>query len=300
MKTTRQEPPEDLAKRIAAARKSLDGLSVGDAFGERFFGPPDQVLQRIKSRTFPGGVLRYTDDTVMAISIVEVLERHGHIEQDELAGLFARRFKRDPMRGYGGTAFDILESISRGESWRAASGRAFHGKGSMGNGASMRAGPIGAYYHGKMRAAAENALRSAEITHAHNEGKAGAIAVAAAACHFASGGKETGLFDAVLELVPESETKQGIIRAARLLGMTDSQTAARELGSGNRVLSQDTVPYCLWCAALPGGDFQDTLWTTVAGLGDRDTTCAIVGSIVSARRDIEVPPDWLKAREPLE
>jgi len=292
--------PEDHAKRIAAARKSLDGLSVGDAFGERFFGLQESVLQRIGSRSFPGGVLRYTDDTVMAISIVEVLDQFGHIEQDELAMLFARRFQRDPMRGYGGTAFDILESISRGESWRAASGRAFGGKGSMGNGASMRAGPIGAYYYGKMQAAAENALLSAEVTHAHKEGKAGAIAVAAAACHFAGGGSEKHLFDAVLELVPEGETKQGILRAAKLRGITDSHTAAKELGSGNRVLSQDTVPFCLWCAALPGRDFKQALWTTVAGLGDRDTTCAIVGSIISARKDIAVPPDWLKVREPLD
>jgi ADP-ribosylglycohydrolase len=291
---------EDHAKRIAAARKSLDGLSVGDAFGERFFGVQESVLQRISSRAFPEGILRYTDDTIMAISIVEVLDRFGYVEQDELARLFARRFKRDPMRGYGGTAFHILDSISRGQSWQSASKRAFEGKGSMGNGASMRAGPIGAYFYGSTQAAAENALLSAEVTHAHNEGRAGAIAVASAACHFASSGKEKHLFEVVLEQVPESETKQGILRAAGLRGITDPHTAARELDSGNRVLSQDTVPYCLWCAARPGRDFKEALWTTVAGLGDRDTTCAIVGSIIASKIDMDVPPEWLKAREPLE
>ena len=29
---------------------SLDGLSVGDAFGERFFGPPHEAVQRIARR----------------------------------------------------------------------------------------------------------------------------------------------------------------------------------------------------------------------------------------------------------
>jgi cysteine synthase len=65
-----------------------------------------------------------------------------------------------------------------------------------------------------------------------------------------------------IELAPVTETKQGIRRAATLRGTTDSHTAAREVGLGNRVLSQDTV--------------------------------------ISARSDIAVPSDWLIAREPLD
>jgi ADP-ribosylglycohydrolase len=38
----------------------------------------------------------------------------------------------------------------------------------------------------------------------------------------------------------------------------------------------------------------------VSGLGDRDTTCAIVGGIVAARHGVEgIPADWLAARESL-
>jgi ADP-ribosylglycohydrolase len=50
-------------------------------------------------------------------------------------------------------------------------------------------------------------------------------------------------------------------------------------------------------AAHHGFDFETALWTTVAGGGDRDTTCAIVGSIVGLSADI--PETWLRAREPL-
>jgi hypothetical protein len=39
------------------------------------------------------------------------------------------------------------------------------------------------------------------------------------------------------------------------------------------------------------------MWTAVAGLGDRDTTCAIAGGIVALRAP--VPAAWLEAREPL-
>jgi ADP-ribosylglycohydrolase len=291
---------EEHNKRIAAARKSLDGLSVGDAFGQRFFGNPARAAQRIASRTFPAGILRYTDDTVMAISIVDVLSKHGCIEQNELSRLFARRFRMDPMRGYGGTAFDILESIGRGEDWQVVARRAFGGKGSMGNGAAMRAGPIGAYFSGNIKAAAKNAMLSAEVTHAHDDGKAGAIAVAVAACHFAGGGNETNLFDAILEFVPRSATRDGIMKASRLQDIENTHIAAEELGSGSKVLSQDTVPFCIWCVCRSRKDYEDALWTTVAGLGDRDTTCAIVGSIVASKPTVDIPGEWLRAREPLD
>jgi hypothetical protein len=55
---------------LGRARLSLDGLSVGDAFGERFFGPPGEVLKRISRRELPDAPWTYTDDTEMALSIV--------------------------------------------------------------------------------------------------------------------------------------------------------------------------------------------------------------------------------------
>jgi ADP-ribosylglycohydrolase len=292
--------PSDHARRIAAARKSLDGLSVGDALGETFFGRPETVRQRIEARALPAGPLRYTDDTVMALSIVDVLDRFGQIEQDELALLFARRFRKDPARGYGGTASDILDRIDRGTDWRITSSAAFNGAGSMGNGAAMRAAPIGAYFADSVALAAENARLSAEVTHSHIEGKAGAVAVAAAASHVAGGGRRDRLFDVVLEAVPPSQTRDAIAEASRIRRSSDAVAAAARLGSGNRVLSQDTVPFCLWCVHQSADDFQAAFWTTVAGLGDRDTTCAIVGGIVAAQHSAAVPADWLARRESLE
>jgi ADP-ribosylglycohydrolase len=42
------------------------------------------------------------------------------------------------------------------------------------------------------------------------------------------------------------------------------------------------------------------MWDTVSILGDRDTTCAIVGGILALRtgRDL-IPADWLAATETL-
>jgi ADP-ribosylglycohydrolase len=42
------------------------------------------------------------------------------------------------------------------------------------------------------------------------------------------------------------------------------------------------------------------MWQTVSALGDRDTTCAIVGGIVSVQLgENGIPAEWRAAREPL-
>lgn len=48
------------------ARIALEGLSVGDAFGERFFVHPDVVGRLIMEWALPAPPWPYTDDTEMA------------------------------------------------------------------------------------------------------------------------------------------------------------------------------------------------------------------------------------------
>jgi ADP-ribosylglycohydrolase len=63
-------------------------------------------------RAIPPPPWPYTDDTEMALALVEVLSRRSRIEQDDLAGVFARRYRADPGRGHGGTAHGILEALA--------------------------------------------------------------------------------------------------------------------------------------------------------------------------------------------
>lgn len=74
----------------------------------------------------------------------------------------------------------------------------------------------------------------------------------------------------------------------------------RALGNGGKVTAQDTVAFTVWCAAHHLKDFEKALWYTVSGLGDRDTTCAIVGGIVTCHVGREgLPEKWLERRESL-
>jgi ADP-ribosylglycohydrolase len=299
--------PADHATRMDRALLALDGLSVGDAFGERFFVSPDVVEHLIESRAVPRAPWMTTDDTEMATALVDVLDEHGTLDQDALARAFARRYARDPGRGYGGGAHGILRAFGEGEPWQVASRAAFSGMGSMGNGGAMRVAPLGAYFADDLDAVVEHAGASAEITHAHPDGQAGAVAVALAAAYAhrwrvdrASLAGQS-LFDVVLTRTPGSATREMIERAVTIDAGEPMEIAMWALGTGTKITSADTVPFSLWCAARHLGDYEEALWTTVAGLGDRDTTCAIVGGIVALSSDrAGIPAAWLGAREALQ
>lgn len=272
---------------------SLDGLSVGDAFGELW-----ATRGAVRSE-LPEGPWPTTDDTEMALEICSLLAERGRIDQDELALRFARRFRRRPDRGYGGGAMRLLNAIDLGRSWRTASRELFRGEGSKGNGAAMRVAPLGAYTAGDLDAVVREARASAEVTHAHPEGVAGAVAVAVAAAHLAGGGAPEELLATVAENLEAGAVLTGVDRARRLGPDTSPGQAARELGNGSQVLAEDTVPFCLWMASRFSQDYERALRTTAGQLGDADTNCAIVGGLV-ALSAANIPAGWLSAREPLD
>lgn len=71
--------------RLARAGVSLEGLSVGDAFGDRFFGISQQTLFTVLENRTPSYEKpwwRYIDDTNMALSVYENLRKYGEIRQD--------------------------------------------------------------------------------------------------------------------------------------------------------------------------------------------------------------------------
>jgi ADP-ribosylglycohydrolase len=283
------------------ARVSLESLSVGDAFGQQFFFT-NGVYEAIAERRLPANPWFWTDDTMMAFSIYDCLENHEKMDADALAKMFAKRYTNDPARGYGGGMHSTLRAIQNGESWEKVTREAFDGMGSFGNGAAMRVAPLGAFFADDLECVISEATLSARVTHAHHEAIAGAIAVAVATA-LAQQGQISGkdFLEKVIELTPDSEVKSKIARATKFTEHTPIETAIHQLGVGWEVSAQDTVPFCIWCASKHLENFVDAMWYTVSGLGDRDTTCAIVGGIVAARVGMEgIPSAWRAAREELQ
>ena len=77
---------------------------------------------------------------------------------------------------------------------------------------------------------------------------------------------------------------------------SDIDFVVSALGNGIMLTAQDTVPFCLWCAAYYYFSVEEALWMAVSALGDRDTICAIVGGMVSLYAD-ELPQKWLQYME---
>jgi ADP-ribosylglycohydrolase len=283
--------------RLERARLSLEGLSVGDAFGERFFVPPFELLPMLNRRELPPGPWSWTDDSAMAMSVVEVLEAHEGIDANDLARAFARRYSADRNRGYGSTAHEILQAIGQGLPWGVVAAAPFGGTGSMGNGSAMRVAPVGAYFADDIELLVHHAALSAQPTHAHPEASAGAVAVALACAAHTQGADGEAMFEMVLQRTMSGRTRSGIEEAATLDLCTPVAEAARKLGNGSSIVCHDTVPLCLWLSARHADNFEEAMWATVSALGDRDTTCAIVGGMLACRTG--VPAHFVERRESL-
>src|SRR5687767_2365176 len=93
----------------ARALVALEGLSVGDAFGETNLARTADVLERVRDRRIrPARPWCWTDDTAMALAIVDTLDAHGEVDEAALAAAFATRYAAEPARGYGTGAHRIL------------------------------------------------------------------------------------------------------------------------------------------------------------------------------------------------
>ncbi|MFD7556230.1 ADP-ribosylglycohydrolase family protein [Streptomyces sp. NPDC059835] len=266
-----------MIKTPPAALDSLAGLAFGDAFGDRWFG----ILRRegpaaLEARILPPEPLwQWSDDTAQALVLVrELAEGGGTVDQDRLARRLAEAYADDTHRGYGASMHDVLRRIGAGEDWREVVAGQFGGQGSWGNGAAMRVAPLGAWLAEDLDAVAEQAAGQSEVSHHHPE--------------------------AVADRLPVGDVRSGLRIAARMPDHTSVRHAAEVLGSGYRMSGPDTVPYALWCAATHLDDLHEGLWSTVAGRGDIDTTCAIAGGVIAARTGVAaLPPAWHAAREPL-
>jgi ADP-ribosylglycohydrolase len=294
-------------QKIARANRCLKGISIGDAFGESFFGETAVVLEHILAKKIPNTSWEFTDDTVMAIAVYNQLRLNNGIDQNQLAKQFVINHDKDVNRGYGATARRILREIGEGGNWKEISTGVFDGMGSMGNGASMRVGPIGAYYFDDIEQVKEMAIQSAEITHSNIEGITGAIAVAVATALATQLGLKNDrispneFINKVIAELPDTDTRSKIKKSTTIPYSYNIETIKSILGNGSNIIVQDTVPFSIWCAAHNLHNFEAALWKAVSILGDRDTICAIVGGItIMSSNDEYVPIEWTKAVENFE
>jgi ADP-ribosylglycohydrolase len=299
--------------------RSLLGIALGDAFGMLFgeFPKDPSIIRNIGSKVIPpeknapSYLWRWSDDTVAATAIVKTLEEFNGIDQEELSDNLVSGYNAYSDRGFGGGFKKLMVGINAGGSWKKLSKDLFDGIGSFGNGSAMRVAPVGAFLHDtSIQAVIQEATESAEVSHAHPEGIAGAVAVALASYFLSQENNEPrSLLNKILEHMPESETKNQIKKISHVDIQEHPSSVAELYGTGMAPKStkisttcQHTVPFCLWMvqrSLLFNKSFSTTMWEVAECLGDIDTTCAIVGGILACNKNIKLPQEWISKLEPI-
>lgn len=287
--------PQDIARGV------LLGTFVGDALGARWEGvePVDlEAARRRLDESLSDRLYRYTDDTQLTMALAEHLCDHPQVDPPALAMKFREHF--EGHRGYARGMFGIVGAWDRGMAPDEAA-RSVFPEGSFGNGAAMRAAPVGVVWRDDVEQLTSAAHRQAAITHAHPIGKDAAAAQAHAVALAANNGTFT--VDDIRLIASRAETDE-LRRTLTVAGDVATQHLGTPLpmpeiaeAVGTGVLADQSVPAALWVAAV-ADDFTEAVVLSLALGGDVDTIGAMAGAITGAAlSDRVIPAAWLERLE---
>ncbi|NOZ28966.1 MAG: hypothetical protein GXP39_13070 [Chloroflexi bacterium] len=281
--------------RIAKFVGGMVGSALGDAIGELAFRYRDGA--RLRAVIAQADILRYTDDTAMAIGVAESIIERGGLDEQHLGDTFRANFHREPWRGYASgppTVFALVERY--GLSYSEAARRLFGGQGSFGNGAAMRIAPVGLFFH-DVPDLYEMARASAVVTHAHPVGIDGAAVLAYAIAQAVRLDPDEPFhvepfIQSLVEFARTEEIREKMhLVAACISQEVPASEAARHLGQ--TVAVQESMPFAVYAFLRHPKSFEACLFCAVLHGGDRDTlgamTCAISGAYLGADA---IPADW--------
>lgn len=247
------------------------GAIIGDIVGSRWeFNPTNDY-------NFPlfSDKNSFTDDTICTVAVADAL-LHGSDDYGKYIHKWCRKYPH-PMGGYGG----------RFAKWVASDNPQPYN--SFGNGSAMRVSPVGWMFEtpGDLY---EQAKKSAECTHNHEEGILGAQAVAFAIrdCRVLRQDMKGK------EITEEDILIMGIDHAVMLYYEWPQNFKLDISKCVNKFdeTCQGTVPVALWIIQH-SKSFEDAIRQAVALGADADTLGAIVGSIAEALWGI---PEWIKEK----
>jgi len=265
---------------------SMLGLALGDALGARHEGGPIARTLWWAMGIGKGGLLRWTDDTEMAIGLAKSLIENGGLDPDKLARHWAEN--ADWKRGYASGAVRLLASIREGADWRVANRSVFK-DGSFGNGAAMRAAPLGLFFHKDPAALVRAAEIASSITHAHPLGIEGGVLIARATAMALQGPLD---LEALREGCREDEFRNLLSIASKEM---DRDAVKRRLGMGIEAHRSAVTAVHV---ANRFTDFVPMIEFIISMGGDTDTVGAMAGGIFGARHGrASLPEDALEVLE---
>jgi poly(ADP-ribose) glycohydrolase ARH3 len=285
--------PDHMDTLLSKFTGCLIGTAVGDSLGARREGSPEFVEVADLAP-------RYTENTAMTIAVAQSLAQCGDFHYWHMAELFLKTYEQEPWRRYGHTITRVFRLMRNGRLGFGMIDRDLYTEGSYGNGAAMRAGPVGLMYHDDPRMLRDIAYHSAGITHSHTLGLEGAALQACAVALAALAGPGAlsitdflGTLRMFAKPGPYQEKLKTVI--AFIENGASREDVVAKLGTGTSCL--ESVPTAIY-AFLSHRDFKSAVIYAVSLGGDADTIGAMTGAIAGACYGIEgIPSQWRETVE---
>ncbi len=298
------------AERLAG---SLLGQALGDALGVVVEARTPRVARAYVTRWLRTGRAgtrgrdhrpfgQYSDDTQFTRELLLTYREAGGFDPAIFARRLAALVGAGADMGAGPGSRAATERLLQGVPWTEAATPAPY----AGNGAAMRAGPVGLLAQ-TPEELVHAAVEQARVTHADVRCAAGAVALAAAAGLAARDGPVVrpelvcGVAEMVRPLEPVfAEAIEGVAswseRPAAALA-TLRRVRATEIGPGRWPgISIHVVPTVLWSLYAflrTPDDYWESICTAIWAGGDTDTTAAMVGAMSGARLGVAALPSAL-------
>jgi poly(ADP-ribose) glycohydrolase ARH3 len=278
---------------------------VGDQLGAPFEGERTEAVAELWANSGRSAAdwiaaSRYTDDTQMMIGVAETLAECGQLDSEHLAQRFVTNY--EPYRGYGAGTHRVLSALQQGLSWKEAATLAFP-DGSFGNGAAMRAAPIGVFYHDDLIKLRDAAERSASITHAHPLGMEGAVLqtlALATSVHTSGTTLDPGVFLDQLRAHLRDDTGEYVQRLTRIASLLAADPPVTEVVTalGHDVRAHRSIPAAIYAFLRHPQSFEEAVQLAVRLGGDTDTIGAMTGAIAGSCHGVDgIPKTWIDALE---
>jgi ADP-ribosylglycohydrolase len=310
---TRRRPCHRVSGDLAG---SILGQALGDAIGFVVEARPPEV-----ARVYVDGWLRtgragewphpdfpfgqYSDDTQLARELLRSFLEAGGWDPACFAARLAELFREGRDVGAGRGTRSAALRLLLGMPWHEAGTPAPY----AGNGAAMRAGPLGLLLPEK-DAACRAAREQSRITHLDGRCAAGASAIARAV---ALAARYRGTLAEFLDDVADCAEVEDRSVAAAIRGLVawaalSPDAAARHIHSSGldpahmdrwQGISAFVIPSLLWSLyafVRSPDDYWETVCTAVIAGGDTDTMAAMSGAISGARLGVDALPGDLVAR----
>ncbi|WP_292836836.1 ADP-ribosylglycohydrolase family protein [Microbacterium sp.] len=292
----KQSPATIPAQWLDRAAGAMVGMAIGDALGSQYeFGPshPDDFAPEFGIGAFGHGIGEWTDDTSMALPILEAIARGDSLRDEAVLGWIVGEWDAwaKTAKDVGTQTRQVLQRLGgvHTEAAARAAAKANHdstGR-SAGNGSLMRTAPVALAYlaDGREKRLVEAAARVAQLTHWEPSN----IEACALWCLFIRQAIRTGDFD-------PWEQREFIIDPDR--GLDGATLVDMGLHGHPRDYRADNgwVVRAFQAAhvAIRGAsNFREAIHRAIQGGGDTDTVAAIAGALAGAKWGVSgIPLSW--------